>query len=121
MIGRAAIGYPWIFDEIKHFVRTGTHLAPPTVEDRVAVCRKHLHQSVSWKGPVVGINEMRRHYANYLKGLPNIKEYRNRLVTIGTMEEVNEVLNEVERVYAGFAIASEPIELINYHEKCPID
>lgn len=121
MIGRAAIGYPWIFDEIKHFMRTGEHLSPPTVEDRVAVCRKHLRQSVDWKGPVVGINEMRRHYANYLKGLPNIKEYRNRLVTLGTMEEVNEVLNEVEKNYAGFEVAATPIELINYHEKCPID
>src|SRR5882757_7085858 len=120
MIGRAAIGYPWIFDEIKHFIRTGEHLAPPTVEDRVAVCRDHLIRSVEWKGEKLGILEMRRHYANYLKGLPNIKEYRNRLVTIATMEEVNEVLNEVEKVYAGFEIASTPIELINYHEKCPI-
>ncbi len=121
MIGRAAIGYPWIFDEIKHFIRTGEHLPPPTVEDRVAVCRKHLYQSVSWKGPIVGINEMRRHYANYLKGLPNIKEYRNRLVTLPTLEEVNEVLSEVEKTYAGFEVAATPIELINYHEKCPVD
>jgi nifR3 family TIM-barrel protein len=121
MIGRAAIGYPWIFDEIKHFMRTGEHLPPPTIEDRVAVCRKHLYHSVNWKGPVVGINEMRRHYANYLKGLPNIKEYRNRLVTLGTMEEVDEVLTEVENKYAGFEFTPTPIELINYHDKCPID
>ncbi|MBS1565035.1 MAG: tRNA dihydrouridine synthase DusB [Bacteroidetes bacterium] len=121
MIGRAAIGYPWIFNEIKHFAQTGEHLAPPSVEDRVAVCRKHLEQSVSWKGPVVGINEMRRHYANYLKGLPNIKEFRNRLVTLSTKDEVNEVLNEVERTYKGYEVSATPIELINYHEKCPID
>ncbi|HEY4147611.1 MAG TPA: tRNA dihydrouridine synthase DusB [Chitinophagaceae bacterium] len=121
MIGRAAIGYPWIFDEIKHFMRTGEHLPSPSIEDRVAVCRKHLYHSVSWKGPVVGINEMRRHYANYLKGLPNIKDYRNRLVTLGTMEEVDEVLKEVEKNYAGFEFTATPIELINYHEKCPID
>src|SRR6478672_5028882 len=74
MIGRAAIGYPWIFEEIKHFVRTGQHLPVPNIEERVGVVRKHLYKSVDWKNDVVGINEMRRHYANYLKGLPNIKE-----------------------------------------------
>ena len=120
MIGRAAIGYPWIFDEIKHFIKTGEHLPSPTIADRIAVCRKHLNLSIQWKGPVVGINEMRRHYANYLKGLPNIKEFRNRLVTLSTEEEVNEVLNEVAVTYAGFEVEKTPIELINYHEKCPI-
>jgi tRNA-dihydrouridine synthase B len=121
MIGRGAIGYPWIFNEIKHFVQTGEHLAPPTIEDRVAVCRKHLYKSVEWKGPVVGINEMRRHYANYLKGLPNIKDYRNKLVTLKLVEEIDEVLDDVISVYAGFEFEKNNIELINYHEKCPID
>ncbi|MBN8878564.1 MAG: tRNA dihydrouridine synthase DusB [Sphingobacteriales bacterium] len=121
MIGRAAIGYPWIFNEIKHFVRTGEHLAPPSTEERVNVARKHLQKSVEWKGPIVGINEMRRHYANYLKGLPNIKEFRNRLVTLNTIEEVNEVLDEVAKTYSGFAIEKTPIQLVNYHEKCPVD
>ncbi len=120
MIGRAAIGYPWIFREIKHYVATGEVLAPPTVEERVEVARKHLRKSLEWKGPVVGINEMRRHYANYLKGLPNIKEYRNRLVTLKTMEEVEEVLDEVKQYYSGYVIERAPIELINYHEKCPV-
>src|SRR5687768_979927 len=101
MIGRAAIGYPWIFNEIKHFVRTGEQLPAPTITDRVAVCRKHLLRSVEWKGPIVGILEMRRHYANYLKGLPNIKEFRGRLVTLKTAEEINEVLNEIIVQYAG--------------------
>ena len=121
MIGRAAIGYPWIFDEIKHFMKTGEHLPSPTMEDRIAVCRKHLQRSVEWKGPVVGINEMRRHYANYLKGLPNIKEFRNRLVTVRTEEEVNEVLNEILINYKGYVFEKTPIELVNYHEKCPVD
>ena len=121
MIGRAAIGYPWIFNEIKHYLKTGEHLPSPTVADRVAVCRKHLRQSVEWKNPVVGINEMRRHYANYLKGLPNIKDYRNRLVTLKTEEEVNEVLNEIAIVYSGFEMEKTPIELVNYHEKCPVE
>ncbi|MBK7291920.1 MAG: tRNA dihydrouridine synthase DusB [Chitinophagaceae bacterium] len=120
MIGRAAIGYPWIFNEIKHFIKTGEHLPSPTIADRIAVCRKHLNFSVQWKGPVVGINEMRRHYANYLKGLPNIKEFRTRLVTLPTEEQINEVLNEVAITYEGFEVEKTPIELINYHEKCPV-
>lgn len=119
MIGRAAIGYPWIFNEIKHFVQTGDLLPPPTIEDRIEVCRKHLFRSVEWKGPIVGINEMRRHYANYLKGMPNIKEYRNKLVTLKTAEEINEVLQEIVTNYAGFEFSRHIIELINYHEKCP--
>lgn len=120
MIGRAAIGYPWIFNEIKHFVRTGEHLAPPSIKDRVTVCRKHLHKSVEWKGPIVGINEMRRHYANYLKGLPNIKEYRGKLVTLKEVEAIDEVLNEIEKNYDGFVFEKARIELVNYHEKCPV-
>ena len=120
MIGRAAIGYPWIFNEIKHFLDTGSHLPAPTIEDRVAVCKKHLHKSVEWKGPVVGIFEMRRHYANYLKGMPNIKEYRYKLVTGKTVEEIDEVLDEIEKNYTGYNFERLPIELVNYHEKCPV-
>ena len=121
MIGRAAIGYPWIFEEITHFRKTGEHLAAPGIQDRIDVCRKHLQKSVEWKGPIVGINEMRRHYANYLKGLPNIREYRNKLVTLKTPEEINEVLDEISTAYAGFEFQHSIIELINYHEKCPVD
>ena len=120
MIGRAAIGYPWIFREIKHFMTTGELHPSPTLEERVEVAKKHLRKSVEWKGNFVGINEMRRHYANYLKGLPNIKEYRNKLVTLKEMEEVESVLDEVKRVYDGHTFERQPIELINYHEKCPI-
>ncbi len=121
MIGRAAIGYPWIFNEIKHYLKTGTHLPAPSIKDRVAVARKHLYKSVEWKNPVVGINEMRRHYTNYLKGLPNIKEYRGKLVTLKTVEEIDEVLNEIERVYAGHQFEKTPIELIDYHQNCPVN
>lgn len=119
MIGRAAIGYPWIFDEIKHFMLSGDHLPPPTVEQRVNVARKHLHKSVEWKGPIVGIMEMRRHYSNYLKGLPNIKEFRTKLVTLNSVEEIDEVLDAVVAAYSGFEFAKTIIELVNYHEKCP--
>ncbi len=120
MIGRAAIGYPWIFREIKHFVQTGELMAAPTVEERVNVCRQHLRKSIEWKGPIVGINEMRRHYANYLKGLPGIKDYRNRLVTLKTMEEVEAVLDEVAVNYKDFVMERQAIELVNYHENCPL-
>jgi tRNA-dihydrouridine synthase B len=103
MIGRAAIGYPWIFNEIKHYLDTGEHLLPPTIEQRCAAIRDHLVRSVEWKGRVVGILEMRRHYTNYLKGFPHIKEFRNQLVQMKTVEEIEAVLLEVQRRYAGFA------------------
>lgn len=120
MIGRAAIGYPWIFREIKHFIATGEILPSPTLTERIEVCKKHLRKSVEWKGPKVGIFEMRRHYTNYLKGLPGIKEYRGRLVTLMLPEEIELVLDEVAIKYEGFTIEHTPIELINYHENCPV-
>lgn len=102
MIGRAAIGYPWIFNEIKHYLRTGDHLPPPTIEQRIAAIRDHLLRSVEWKGPVVGILEMRRHYTNYLKGFPYIKEFRNQLVQKSSVAEIEEVLVQVQQRYTGF-------------------
>ncbi len=120
MIGRAAIGYPWIFREIKHYLNTQTNLPSPTLDERIEVCRKHLKKSVEWKGAIVGINEMRRHYTNYLKGLPGIKEYRYKLVTLTSPEAVDEVLQEINVHYAGYNFERTPIELINYHEKCPL-
>jgi nifR3 family TIM-barrel protein len=102
MIGRAAIGYPWIFNEIKHFLQTGEMLAAPDIQQRVDVIKKHLRKSVEWKGSVLGILEMRRHYSNYLKGFPNIKEVRNRLVTMNLQEEIESELNEIISRYDGF-------------------
>lgn len=99
MIGRASIGYPWIFNEIKHFVRTGEHLPPPTVEDRMKACKKHLAFSIRWKNEKLGILEMRRHYANYFKGLDNVKQYRMRLVQADTFAEVSEILDELAANY----------------------
>jgi len=93
MIGRAAIGNPWFFREVKHYFATGEKLDPPTIEERIDVVRQHLRASVTWKGPRVGIFEMRRHYANYLKGIINIKPLRTQLVTMDTAEEIEEVLN----------------------------
>ena len=120
MIGRAAIGYPWIFREIKHYLQTQTILPPPTLQERIDVCRTHLFKSVEWKGPIVGINEMRRHYTNYLKGLPGIKEFRYKLVTLNSPEAVNEVLEEISTHYKDYQFEHTPIEIINYHEKCPL-
>ncbi len=99
MIGRAAIGYPWIFREIKHFMTTGQELAPPTVAERLHACRKHLNGSISWKGMKLGILEMRRHYASYLKGLSHVKEYRTRLVSTEDITEIEDILSEVEKRY----------------------
>jgi tRNA-dihydrouridine synthase len=93
-VGRAAIGYPWFFREVKHYFATGEKLAPPSIEERIEVIRQHLQASVKWKGPKLGVLEMRRHYANYLKGIPNIKPLRTKLVTINTATEIEEVLDQ---------------------------
>lgn len=95
MIGRAAIGYPWIFREIKHYFETGEHLEKPTIAERIAACTTHLTKSIEWKGPKTGIFEMRRHYANYFKGLENFKEYRMKLVTAHELDEVLEILRGI--------------------------
>ncbi|HMJ45885.1 MAG TPA: tRNA dihydrouridine synthase DusB [Ferruginibacter sp.] len=120
MIGRAAIGYPWIFREIKHYIKTGEILPAPTLAERIKVCRKHLFKSVEWKGPVVGINEMRRHYTNYLKGLPGIKDFRYKLVTLTSPGAVDEVLQEISDHYSSYEFERIPIQIVNYHEKCPL-
>jgi tRNA-dihydrouridine synthase B len=100
MIGRATIGNPWIFNEIKHYMKTGEKLAPPTMEQRVDVCRRHLEFSIRWKGPVAGVFEMRRHYTNYFKGLEHFKPYRMRLVEAMTFDELNSILQEVSNDYS---------------------
>ncbi|MES2560267.1 MAG: tRNA dihydrouridine synthase DusB [Bacteroidota bacterium] len=106
MIGRAAIGYPWIFNEIKHYFRTGEMLAAPTVQDRVDVCKQHLIKSVEWKGDWVGIVEMRRHYSQYFKGLEHFKEFRTRLVMANNKEEILETLEEVIERYINVGLTA---------------
>lgn len=102
MIGRAAIGYPWIFREVKHFFKTGEHLPGPTIEERIDVCRTHLDKSLEWKGPKTGIFEMRRHYANYFKGLPDFKPYRMRLVAEPDITNIYSILEEVAEKFASY-------------------
>jgi tRNA-dihydrouridine synthase B len=103
MIGRASIGHPFIFREIKHYMATGTHLPPPTITERVEAAREHLRRSIAWKGPWEGVVEMRRHYANYLKGLPNVKELRLRLCTEREPEVLEALLDEVIATYVADA------------------
>jgi tRNA-dihydrouridine synthase B len=100
MIGRAAIGYPWIFNEIKYFLKNGEKVAPPTMAERVRITKKHLDFSIRWKGDRLGIFEMRRHYANYFKGIPDFKPFRSRLVSVETYEEVMMILDEVTNNYS---------------------
>jgi nifR3 family TIM-barrel protein len=104
MLGRAAIGYPWIFREIKHYFSTGNLLEPPALQERLHACRKHLYGSIAWKGNKVGILEMRRHYASYLKGLPNVKDFRNQLVHKETKEELEVVFEDIEHYYGNCVV-----------------
>ncbi len=102
MIGRAAIGYPWIFNEIKHFFETGEHLPVPTLVDRVEAARNHLTWAIEWKGEKLGVFETRRHYTNYFKGIPNFKEYRTKMVSNYDAKDVFAALDEVLEVYADY-------------------
>lgn len=92
MIGRASIGNPWIFNEIKHYLNTGTKLAKPTIEDRVEVCLSHFKKSIEWKGPKLGVFEMRPHYTNYFKGINHFKDTRMKLVTTDSIQEIEDTL-----------------------------
>jgi len=103
MIGRAAIGNPWFFNEVKQYVKDGTHRKPPNISERVAVTKEHIDMSIKWKGEILGINEMKRHYSNYFKGIPNFKPFRTKLVTSMDLQEVYDTLAEVEEKFlAGF-------------------
>jgi len=99
MIGRASIGNPWIFREIKHFFETGEILLPPTIHERVAACKQHLQHSIDWKGERLGVVEMRRHYTNYFRGYRNIKQYRQKMVTEYDPNIIFEILDQVEEHY----------------------
>ena len=105
MIGRASIGYPWFFNEVKHFFKTGEHLPTPTIAERVDVARRHLQMSIDWKGEHLGVVETRRHYTNYFKGIPHFKEYRLKLVT---SDDPNEVFKAFDQIEAEFGSARIP-------------
>ncbi|MBW1295812.1 tRNA dihydrouridine synthase DusB [Aquimarina litoralis] len=105
MIGRASIGYPWFFKEVKHYFKTGEHLPPPTIEERVIAARRHLQMSIDWKGEKLGVFETRRHYTNYFKGIPHFKEYRTKMVTSDDSKDVFAAFDEVQEKFAGFEFA----------------
>lgn len=105
MIGRATIGYPWFFREVKHFFKTGKHLPPPTMSERVEVARRHLQMAIAWKGERLGIVETRRHYTNYFKGIPHFKEYRLKMVTTDDAKGVFAVFDEVIEQFGDYEFA----------------
>lgn len=99
MIGRAAIGYPWIFNEIKHFFATGEHLAAPTISDRLLAVRQHAEWSAEWKGEKLGLIEMRQHYSNYFRGVPHFKDFRKKFLEVFTLQEMDVLIKETQRFY----------------------
>ncbi len=104
MIGRAAIGYPWFFNEIKHYFKTGEYLTKPTIAQRVEMARRQLQMAIDWKGPVLGVFETRRHYTNYFKGIPHFKEYRMKMVTSDDAKDVFAAFDEVEATFGNMII-----------------
>ncbi|RIV44665.1 tRNA dihydrouridine synthase DusB [Flagellimonas pelagia] len=105
MIGRASIGYPWFFKEVKHFFETGKHLDPPTMPERVDAARRHLQMAIDWKGEKLGVFETRRHYTNYFKGIPHFKEYRTKMVTSDDAVDVFAAFDEVLEKFGDFQFA----------------
>jgi tRNA-dihydrouridine synthase B len=102
MIGRSSIGYPWFFKEVKHYLKTGTHLPSPTMEERVSAARRHLQMAIDWKGETLGVFETRRHYTNYFKGIPHFKDYRMRMVTSDAATDVFAAFDEVLEKFADY-------------------
>lgn len=102
MIGRASIGYPWFFKEVKHFLKTGEHLPPPTMQERVEAARRHLEMAIEWKGEKLGVFETRRHYTNYFKGIPNFKEYRMKMVTSDDAASVFEAFDKALEAFGNY-------------------
>jgi len=99
MIGRASIGNPWFFNQVKHYLNSGTHLKPATIPERVEMAKRHLEMAIAWKGERLGIYETRRHYSNYFKGIPGFKPYRQKLVTTDEPDKVYSTLNQVLEVF----------------------
>ena len=105
MIGRASIGNPWFFKQVKHYFKTGRHLEHISMPERVEAARRHLKMSIDWKGEVLGVLETRRHYANYFKGIPNFKPYRTKMVTSDHSKDVFDTFDEVEKVFGNYQFA----------------
>ena len=106
MIGRATIGNPWIFNEIKEYISSGLKLQPPTISQRVDVCKRHFEFGIKWKGDVLGIVEMRRHYSNYFKGIAHFKDYRTRLVSTMDQNEIIAILDEIAEKFSAYELTN---------------
>ena len=104
MIGRASIGAPWFFNQVKHFIKTGEYLAAPSISERVEIARRHLQMSIDWKGEVLGVFETRRHYTNYFKGIPHFKEYRMKMVTSDDPKDVFAAFDEVQEKFGDMVV-----------------
>ena len=105
MIGRAAIGYPWIFNEINSYLKNKETISKPTIEDRVRVCKRHLKHSIAWKGERRGIFETRRHYTNYFRGIPHFKDHRIKLVSSENPSEIIEILESIKDKFSEFSFS----------------
>jgi nifR3 family TIM-barrel protein len=106
MIGRATIGNPWIFNEIKQYIEIGLKLEPPTISERVDVCKRHFEFGIKWKGDVLGVVEMRRHYSNYFKGISHFKDFRTRLVSTMDQNEIIAILDEVAENFSAYEFSN---------------
>lgn len=106
MIGRGAIGYPWVFNEIKHYFKTGEILSPPTITERLEAVRQHAEWSIDWKGERIGMVEMRQHYSNYFRGIPHFKDFRKKFLQVYTLEEMDEIILEAAEFYKEFEFTS---------------
>jgi hypothetical protein len=105
MIGRASIGNPWFFKQVKHYFETGVHLDPISMSERVNAARRHLKMAIDWKGEVLGVLETRRHYTNYFKGIPNFKPFRTKMVTSDHSSDVFKAFDEVEKIFGDYQFA----------------
>ena len=102
MIGRAAIGNPWIFNQIKEYLTNGVSIKEPSIIEKADMALEHLKLSVDWKGSKLGILEMRRHYTNYFRGLPQIKKHRSELVQTENYDELVDIINEIKKMYENY-------------------
>ena len=98
MIGRASIGNPWFFRQVKEYLKTKKTVCQPSLEERIITAKRHLEMAIKWKGERLGLLETRRHYSNYFKGIANFKSFRTRLVTGETTQEVMSVFHELEEI-----------------------
>jgi hypothetical protein len=105
MIGRASIGNPWFFKQIKHYFETGVHMGPIGMSERIEAARRHLKMAIDWKGEVLGVLETRRHYSTYFKGIPDFKPYRTKMVTSDHSVDVFNAFDEVEKVFGDYQFA----------------